>query len=112
MRSGQLRHVVTIEAQTKSQDSTGSIVATWSDFDQVRAAIEPISGREFFSASQIQSSVTTRIRIRHLAGVTPKMRVVHESDTYDIEAVLSDPTGAREMHLMCVKRGAQGFRNG
>jgi SPP1 family predicted phage head-tail adaptor len=107
-----LRHVVTIESPTKTQDSTGSIVQSWETYDTVRAAIEPISGREFFSASQVQSSVTTRIRIRYLEGVTPKMRVAHDSDYYDIQAVLPDTTGTRELHLMCVKRGAQGFRNG
>ena len=112
MRAGSLRHVVTIESPTKTQDSTGSIVQSWATYDTVRAAIEPISGREFFSASQAQSSVTTRIRIRYLDGVTPKMRVSHDSDYYDIQAVLPDTTGTRELHLMCVKRGAQGFRNG
>ena len=113
MRSGSLRHSVMIEQQTKAQDSTGSIVVSWEDFAAVRAAIEPIAGREFFSASQVQSSVTTRIRIRYLSGVTPKMRVVHGSDVYDIEAVLPDSrSGLHEMDLMCVRRGAQGFRSG
>jgi SPP1 family predicted phage head-tail adaptor len=112
MRAGQLRHVVTIESPTKTQDSTGSVVQSWATFDTVRAAIEPISGREFFSAAQVQSNVNTRIRIRYIDDVTPKMRVAHGSDYYDIQAVLPDTTGARELHLMCVKRGAQGFRNG
>jgi SPP1 family predicted phage head-tail adaptor len=113
MRAGTLRHRVTIETQAKSQYSTGSIVASWSSFDSVWAAIEPLSGREFFSASQVQSEVNTRIRIRYLDGVTPKMRVVHDSDYYDVHAVLPNSSGGkREMHLMCIKRGAQGFRNG
>lgn len=114
MRSGAMRHTGTIEAPTKSQDSTGGIVNSWATFaDGVRAAIEPISGREFFSASQVQSNVSTRIRIRYLDGVTPKMRYVHGEDYYDIQAVLPDDrSGRHEMHLMCVKRGPQGFRNG
>ena len=113
MRSGRLRHRVTIQTQTKTQDSTGSVIPSWSEFAEVWASIEPISGREFFSASQVQSSVSTRIRIRFCDGVTPKMRVVHGSDYYDIEAVIPDQiSGRHEMQLMCVKRGAQGFRNG
>lgn len=113
MRAGSLRHVVTIESQTKTQDSTGAIVVTWATFaDSVRAAVEPISGREFFAASQVQSSVNTRIRIRYMPDITPKMRVLHGETYYDIEAVLGDATGARELQLMCVRRGAQGFRNG
>lgn len=113
MRSGSLRHAVIIETQIKAQDSTGSIVSSWSSFADVRASIEPIAGREFFSASQVQSNVNTRIRIRYLDGVTPKMRVVHGSDYYDIQAVLPDArSGRHEMDLMCVKRGSQGFRDG
>ena len=114
MRSGSLRHTGTIERQTKTQDSTGAIVPSWTAYAEgVRASIEPISGREFFSASQVQSEVNTRIRIRYLEGVTPKMRYVHGSDYYDIQSVQQDSrSGLHEMHLMCIKRGAQGFRNG
>ncbi len=113
MRSGSMRHAVTIEAPTKTQDSTGSVVQSWDTFADVRASIEPISGREFFAASQVQSNVSTRIRIRFLDGVTPKMRVLHGADYYDIQAVLPDDrSGRHEMQLMCVKRGAQGYRNG
>lgn len=113
MRAGSMRHSVTIEAQTKVQDSTGAIVPTWSDFAAVRASIEPIAGREFFAASQVQSNVNTRIRIRFLSGITPKMRVVHGADLYDIEAVLPDSkSGRHEMQLMCIKRGSKGFRDG
>jgi SPP1 family predicted phage head-tail adaptor len=113
MRAGSLRHLVTIEAQTKTQDSTGSIVTAWETFATVHASIEPISGREFFAASQVQSSVNTRIRNRYLSGITPKMRVVHDTTVYDIEAVLQDDrSGRHEMQLMCIKRGAQGYRSG
>jgi SPP1 family predicted phage head-tail adaptor len=113
MRAGSMRHVVTIESPTKTQDSTGSIVSSFATFAETRASIEPITGREFFSASQVQSDVTTRIRIRFMEGVTPKMRVVHGSDYYDIQAVLPDSrSGRHEMQLMCAKRAVQGFRNG
>lgn len=113
MRAGRLRHRITIQTQTQVQDSTGSIVLTWSEFATVWASIEPISGREFFSAAQVQSTVSTRIRIRNLPGVTETMRILHGTDYYDIQAVLTDAkSGLHEMQLMCVKRSAQGFRNG
>jgi len=112
MRAGKLRHRVTIQQQTKTQDSTGSVIPSWSALATVWAAIEPLSGRELFSASQVQSSVTTRIRIRARDGITPKMRVLHGSTVFDIEAVLPDPTKNREIHLMCINRGAAGFRDG
>jgi SPP1 family predicted phage head-tail adaptor len=116
MRSGQLRHQVTIQTSSVTQSSTGALTTTWAAFaTDIWADIEPISGREFFSSQQVQSNVTTRVRIRHLAGVREKMRVKYvnrDSETlyYDIEAVLPVNERGAEMHLMCVKRGAEGFR--
>lgn len=108
-----MRHRVTIQSPTKSQDASGSVVSSWGTFLTAWAAIEPISGREFFSAAQVQSNVNTLIRIRYRDGVTPTMRVVHGADIYDIETVLKDQfSGNREIRLMCVKRDAEGFRNG
>lgn len=113
MRIGTLRDRVTIQSATKSQDATGAIVNTWAEFATVWASIEPLSGREFFAANQVQSNVSTRIRIRYLANVTAAMRVKNGNDYYDIQAVIHDSNSGREhIQLMCVQRGAEGFRNG
>lgn len=118
IQAGKLRHKVTIQTPTETQDEYGQPVQTWATFAEVFASVEPIRGREFFAAQQIQSDVTTRIRIRYLSGVTTKMRVVHTTDhsspatveEYDIEAVIHVEEKRREMHLMCRKRDADGFR--
>jgi SPP1 family predicted phage head-tail adaptor len=116
MRAGQLRQQVTIQSSTQAQASTGALTTTWSDFATgIWAAVEPISGREFFGSQQVQSSVSTRIRIRHLAGVTEKMRVKHVdrdaiTNYYDIEAVVPINERGAEIHLMCSWRGSEGFR--
>jgi SPP1 family predicted phage head-tail adaptor len=116
MQAGKLRHPVTIQSSRVTQSSTGAMTTVWSDFATgIWAAIEPVTGREFFSAQQVQSNVTTRIRIRHLAGVHEKMRVkyVDRDDVtnyYDIEFVLPVNERGAEIHLMCVKRTGEGFR--
>lgn len=101
MRAGLLRHVATIEQATETQDSLGATVQAWATFATVRASVEDLRGREFFDARHTSAEVTTRIRIRHRAGVTPKMRVKVDGRTFDIQAVL-DPKGRkRELELMC-----------
>jgi SPP1 family predicted phage head-tail adaptor len=116
MRAGQMRHQVTIESSSISQSSTGATTTTWAAFaTDIWAAIEPISGRELFSAQQVQSNLSTRIRIRHLAGVHEKMRVKYvnrdaETVYYDIESVIPLNERGAEMHLMCTRRGSEGFR--
>jgi SPP1 family predicted phage head-tail adaptor len=116
MQAGKLRHPVTIQSSAVTQSSTGAMTTTWSDFATgIWAAIEPIMGRELFSAQQVQSNLTTRIRIRHLAGVHEKMRVKYVdrdsvTNYYDIEAVIPVNERGAEIHLMCIRRGGEGFR--
>lgn len=103
MRAGKLRHTITIQDQTTSQDSCGGVVDTWTDFATVRASVEPLQGREFYASQQFQAEVTTRFRIRHISGVKPTMRVVFEGRNFNIQAVLDPNEMHRELHLMAVE---------
>ncbi len=97
-----LRHRITIEQLTVTRDAIGGVMETWSALHQnVPAEIVPLSGREFIAAQSTQSSVSLRITVRYLAGLTPLMRVVHGSNVYNVEAVLPDPSMRRHMTLMC-----------
>ena len=76
MISGQLRHKVTIEAPVPTRTTSMSQVDSYVPFlADIWAAIEPISSTEIYGASQIQSTATTRIRIRYRPGITAKMRI-------------------------------------
>lgn len=124
MQPGRRRHAVTLQSPVETQNEIGEPIVTWQDFATgVRAAIESVNGREFFAADQVQSDVTSKINIRARSGVNSQMRVVHtftttanvsppetQTDVYDIEAVLPDRTGRREIVLMCRLRAAEGFR--
>lgn len=122
MICGQLRHKITIEQPIPTRTASMAQVDSYVPFlENIWAAIEPISSSETYGASQIQSTATTRFRIRFRRGITAKMRVKvsrdrsspDQVDYYDIEG---DPievtTRRREIWLNCVKRGAAGFRTG
>lgn len=102
MRAGELRHKVVIQQESGIRDpDSGEIIPGWSTFAEVWAEVVDLSGREYWSAQQVQSQVSTRVRIRYLDGVKPTMRVAHGSRTLQIEAVI-DPDGRRrELQLMC-----------
>lgn len=100
MRSGMLRHRVTLQQFRQGQDAYGGPVETWEDVAIVWASLEAMSGREFFASQQAQSEVTQRIRIRYRAGVTADMRVTHNGKVFNIVAPLPDNRG-RELVLMC-----------
>lgn len=99
MDIGKLNKCVTIQLNTPTQDGSGETVDSWATFATVWAEIKDISGREFLAAAATQNATTTKIVIRHLAGVLPSMRVVHGADTFNIEAVLGQD--GRSLMLMC-----------
>lgn len=101
MRAGRLRHRVTIQSVTTNTDSYGQPIESWSTFAEVWAAVEPLTGREYFQAQQLQAEVTYRVRIRYLTGVLPTMRVLHDSRTFEVQAVINLDERNRELHLMC-----------
>ncbi len=104
MQSGRLNRRVTLQRKTAATDAYGAEVASWTDVATVWAAIEPLTGREFFASRQINAEITTRVVIRYLAGIVPAMRIVHGTRLYDILAVI-DPRDARvELQLMCTEK--------
>ena len=103
MRSGKLRRRLVIQQAVETQGTTGEMATTWSTFATVWGSVEPLRGREFWAAKELQAEVTTRIRIRYLEGVTPKMQVVDGDKLYWIEAVIDPEMRHIQMDLMCVE---------
>lgn len=102
MKAGKLRHRVTIQNKgTPARNSYGEEVITWATEATVWAEVDPLRGREFLEARREGAEVTTRIRVRHRDGITPSMRVVWGSHTYDILSVIEVEGREREIHLMC-----------
>lgn len=106
MEAGRLRHRVTIQSMTETQDgTTGAITETWSDVATVWAEIAPLSGREFVAARETQGQIDARVLIRYRSDVTAKMRLSAGGVYYDIHAVLPDPVSGTEHQTLLVSRG-------
>lgn len=114
MQIGTLRHRVTIETITATQDAygqesgdvapgtAGTLVTTlW-------AEVQDLSGAELFAAAEMHSQVTTRIKGRWQRGILPSMQARYttggQSRVFDILAV-TDPEGRRRtLILQCKER--------
>lgn len=105
-----LRHRITIEAATSVQDPvSGETTPAWATFAAAEPAeVVPLSGREFIAAGATQAGVDTRVTIRWRPGVLPTMRFLFDGETYNIKAVLPDPTARRHLTLMAER----GVNNG
>ena len=97
MRAGQLRQIIKILRTTDSIDELGTVVPNFSVLKTTRASISPISGNEYFINSALVNDETHYIIIRK-ADVTPKDRLQHGNDIYDITQVLD----TRKMGIECV----------
>lgn len=106
--AGRLNQRVTLQQRTAGVDALGQELTTWSDVATVWAEVQPLRGREYFAAGQMQATVDVRIRIRWRAGVVPSMRALWRGQPHEIVSVI-EPDGAKSMlELMCVS----GVRDG
>ena len=105
MNIGALRHVATIqENDPTAVNAANERVDSWVTFEAgVRCSVKELSGRELEFAARRVANVTHSVAMRYRSGVTPRMRIVWDSRTLNIEAAL-DPEGLqRELNLLCVE---------
>jgi SPP1 family predicted phage head-tail adaptor len=107
LRGGEMRHSITIQRYTSSQDSLGALVLTWGTLITARAMVETVgyTGRLETTPQQDLATVVYRIRIRYRTDATPapKDRVIYGSKTLNLDSIV-DPTGRRrEYVLMCTE---------
>lgn len=104
MRAGELRHRITIDYPTASQDAFGEETpVTWVTLETVWAAAEPLTGQERYldPAAQRVAEATFRFRIRYRDDVTHQMRVSWRSRTFNILEVRNIMGRDWEMYLLC-----------
>jgi SPP1 family predicted phage head-tail adaptor len=105
MKAGKLRHQITIERASQTQNEYGEIVEGWETVGTFPASVEPINGREYFAAQAVQSEATTRIRMRYKPGILVTDRVTHGGTVYNIQSVINPEMRNEELLLMCESNG-------
>jgi len=105
MRAGLLNKRVTLQTATVTQNSYGEEVRAWVPIQHGYrwASVEPLSGAERFAAQQVNPSVSHKVTIRALPGVTPKMRVLYGTRVLEIDAVLDLEERGEAMQLLCTE---------
>lgn len=78
--AGKLRHRVVVQKYVGQADEYGDIGRqedkNWRNVCIVWAAVDPISGREYYAAEQAQSEVSHKVRMRYRGGIKPGMRLL------------------------------------
>jgi SPP1 family predicted phage head-tail adaptor len=104
MKSGSLNKRIKISQLVTGSpvvDDLGTPNTSWEELDTVWAAVEPISGRDFWAQQQVQSEITVKIRIRYRNDVVVGMKAEYNSKTYMIKNIIDYQESHKELWLMC-----------
>ena len=88
---GERRHRVVFQRATETADAFGEPDKTWTTLCTSWALVQPLKGRELFSANQAQADVDHRIVTRYrseLSALGPKDRATWDGKTFDIRSVI------------------------
>lgn len=86
-------------AYTETLDA-GALAPTSARPSTVWAAIEPLSGQQYFAAKQTMSEVTHRVTMRYLSGVLSTMRLSFSGRYFSIVSVINLDERNRYLVLM------------
>lgn len=104
-KPGRFNQRVTFQERVSSTNDFGEEVSTWQDIattPSVWAIVEPLRGREFFQAGQMQSAADVRITILYRADVHERLRVLWKDVPHEIVAPPIDVNAeGTNLELMC-----------
>lgn len=99
-----------IEERTVGNELAGEPAETWTRRANPEwFSIEPMTGREYVQAQQLQSAVSHKLRSVYLAGCHPGMRLTAGNDadnptrTFNVESVVDVGEQHRELEWMAVE---------
>lgn len=104
VRAGRMRFRITIQSKTDAKGSAGQPIGTWATFKTVWAGIDPLKGKELFTAQATEAAHEVVFNIRYLSGVTVKQRISWDSRTFDIQSVVNVGERNKELMLYCRER--------
>ncbi|MBF0786100.1 head-tail adaptor protein [Muribacter muris] len=104
VRAGKFDKVITLQKQVSRQNSYGGVIQEWQDIAQLRASIEPLQGREFFSGAVQLGEKVCRIRIRYRSNLDRTMRVKYGDRIFEITNIIDSKERHEELQLICQER--------
>jgi SPP1 family predicted phage head-tail adaptor len=101
MQIGKMRHRIELQSFSASKDSFGQEIKTYTTYATVWADVRQISGREMLNAQAAQSEITYRIYVRYNASIVITDRIVWDTRTLEINAVINTDGKKLMLELLC-----------
>jgi SPP1 family predicted phage head-tail adaptor len=97
---GKLRERVTIQQADEARNSLGETTLSWATFTERWASVEGVTAREALGLGQLEISITHRVRLRYVTGLTQQMRLIWRGRTLEIVSLL-EHNNRSEHELIC-----------
>ncbi len=102
MPPGRYPHHVEIHGPTVIDNEIGEPVVTYHKVTQAYASIEPLRGREYWAAAQINAETTHEIKMRPPSvSLTTAHEIVFGTRRFEIEVVRNLGERNRELVILC-----------
>ena len=104
--------LLVVQTRTLGDELAGEPVGAWTDLRREWAKVDPISGREYLVAQQVNATTSHTIATHYFAGATSDMRLVRKriSDDavvrqFNVESVINVGEANRWLEWRCEEVG-------
>lgn len=97
----ELNTKIQLERYESYRDSDGILHESWIIYAQAFAKVEPLVGREYLAAAQVQAENNIKVTMRYRSDLTPSDRLVIRGDTWNIQSIQNIRFKNRELLLYC-----------
>ncbi len=101
---GNLRHRITLQKPVIIKDSIGQEVEEWREVATVWASVEPLSGKEYFNAQQVNSEISNKIIIRYINDLSSQWVVQFGDRIFNILSVINFEERNIYLQLLCSEK--------
>lgn len=99
--AGSYRHPCTFQQKSSTTNDYGEPIDQWDDVVTVKAGIYPVSGKDYVSAVETNSEITTKVHVRYVPGLSADMRIKFGSRTFTIIAIINFQEMNKELQIFC-----------
>jgi len=99
IHAGNLNELVTVQVAVESRNHLGETTLSWNTYATRWASVEGVTATESLAGQQ-QTTVTHKVRMRYLSGLTQQMRLMWRTRTLEIISALEHDSRS-EHELIC-----------
>lgn len=103
---GALRNKISIEVVTRTPDGQAGHTQVWAEFASVFAKIKPVTAQQKLFAQRLDHTITHKITIRFITGVTSGMRIIFKSRIFHIKRTFNIEEANKFLEILAVEGDA------